>query len=266
MLNVEQVKERFLQYARSFLTGTDQDFDHGIKVKIAHTLRVLAVMKEIVKNQDFEEEEVKLACIIALLHDVGRFPQWQKFQSYVDTDECNHCEEGERILRDEALIEVFVPETRQYDEIILQAVKWHGKVSIPVNLPQKEKLFCEIIRDADRTDILYLASKEKEFDFLFAHYADGDKKLNPRIARLIHNKNPVNFKFVRNKMDILALRVSLIWQYTFIDAMLYVKREGYVEKMIALFEEKYPEYDKSDLNLIKEELQEVYGLFDDEDP
>ena len=67
-------------------------------------------------------------------------------------------------------------------------------------------------------------------------------------------------------MDILALRVSLIWQYTFIDAMLYVKREGYVEKMIALFEEKYPEYDKSDLNLIKEELQEVYGLFDDEDP
>lgn len=266
MLNVEYVKERFLRYARSFLTGTDPDFDRGIKVKIAHTLRVLEITKKIVKTTDFNEEEAKLACIIALLHDVGRFPQWQKFQSYVDTDECNHCDLGEKILKDEKLLKVFIPKTREYDEIILKAVKLHGRLELPLNLSREERAFCELLRDADRTDILYLASKEKNFDFLFAHYPDGDRKLNPRIAKLLHGKSSVNFKFVRNKMDILALRVSLIWQYTFIDAMLYVKKERYLEKMIALFEEKYPEYDKDYLALIKEEVREFYNVFEDEDP
>ena len=110
---------------------------------------VLAIKK------NFSEEDQKLAELIGLLHDIGRFEQVRIYNTFVDKISVNHGEMGVKVLFEDGLIEKFV-ETREYDNIIKTAILNHNKGIIDSDVSGKELEFCKIIRDADKTDICYI--------------------------------------------------------------------------------------------------------------
>lgn len=109
-----------------------------IKRKKLHSLRVAAIAEDIGGTDKH--------FITGLLHDVGRFPQAEKFQTFNDDLSLDHGNLGYEIVQNWGVD----------DPEILLSIKYHNKLSVP-DIPEKQ--FCSVIRDADILDIMDLKAR-----------------------------------------------------------------------------------------------------------
>ena len=131
--------------------------DKMIQFKYNHSYRVLHQSDEISFTLNLDEDDNYLACLIGLLHDIGRFSQWTKNKSFSD-ELLDHAQLGVKILFDEGMIKDYDVQESDY-EIIKKAILNHNKFKIDDDLTIREKLHSKIIRDADKIDILYSYSE-----------------------------------------------------------------------------------------------------------
>lgn len=146
-IDLEKAKKQFLEYTKTFNLENE-----NIKTKQEHSIRVMEISKEIAKRMNLEQEEIELATLIGLLHDIARFEQYEKYNTFRDSISIDHGDYGVEILEKE--IRKYI-QNNQYDEIIKKAVKNHNKYEIEKGLTEKEMLFAKIVRDADKIDIFY---------------------------------------------------------------------------------------------------------------
>ena len=76
-MDFEQAKQAFELY----LNGYDRK-DEKVYLKIVHTYGVVDCSEEIARRMGLGEEDIFLAKIIALLHDIGRFEQLKLYDSF----------------------------------------------------------------------------------------------------------------------------------------------------------------------------------------
>lgn len=150
-INIEKAKEEFVNYTSKFNLNDDH-----IKRKQQHSLRVMEISKHIAEGLKLEQEEIELAALIGLLHDIARFEQYKQYQTFKDFQSFDHGDYALVILEKE--IRKYI-EIDEYDEIIKKAIKNHNKYKIEDGLSEKEMLFAKIIRDADKIDIFYESSE-----------------------------------------------------------------------------------------------------------
>lgn len=151
-MDLEIVKKEFLNYTNNY-----DITNFNIKRKIDHSLRVMEISRKIAKSLNINEEEIDLATLIGILHDIGRFEQMRIYNTYNDDISIDHGNLGVEILKKDDYIRSYINE-KKYDNIIFTAIRNHNKYKIEENLAEKELLFSKIIRDADKIDILYQAT------------------------------------------------------------------------------------------------------------
>ena len=135
--------DKELEIFKNFINNYDLDIEQ-LKEKVFHTYRVVNYAQEIAKSLSLNEEDINKAGICGLFHDLGRFPQYTEYQTFHDNKSFDHGDKSYDILKDMGY----------NDEIVLNAVKYHNKYSVPNELSDREKLFANITRDADKIDIL----------------------------------------------------------------------------------------------------------------
>ena len=141
-MNIDIIRKRFIEYVKKYDLKKS-----NIMRKFHHSFRVMEYTKEICESLNLNEEDTSLALVIGLLHDIGRFEQWNKYKTYYDSISIDHGDLGADILED------FLEEDEN-KHIILTAVKNHNKPSIENDLDERTLLFCKIVRDADKLDII----------------------------------------------------------------------------------------------------------------
>ncbi len=104
-MDFEQAKQAFELY----LNGYDRK-DEKVYLKIVHTYGVVDCSEEIARRMGLGEEDIFLAKIIALLHDIGRFEQLKLYDSF-EPGIFDHAQYGADILFREGRIREFLPET-----------------------------------------------------------------------------------------------------------------------------------------------------------
>lgn len=130
-----------------------------IALKFSHTFRTKNASQKIALALGLNGRDLFLSNIIALFHDYARFEQIKKFDTYNDHISVDHGNLGAQLLIEENQIENFVDDlTDEEKEIIRLAVKNHNKYCVEDGLTDRQKLFCNIIRDADKVDIFRIAS------------------------------------------------------------------------------------------------------------
>ena len=102
-INFTLAKQVFNDYVKKF----DRE-DGSILLKITHTYHVVDLSEYIAKEQGLDEENVALAKLIALLHDIGRFKQVTLLRNFSDKG-FDHADYGVKILFEENLIRKFIP-------------------------------------------------------------------------------------------------------------------------------------------------------------
>ena len=146
------------QFYKEYLKNYDSE-NPKIALKIAHIFRTAEKARKIAMNLNLSEEDINLAELIGMLHDIGRFEQLKKYNTYNDRESINHGELGAKILFEDKLIKDFIDD-RQFDRIIYLSVINHNRDNIEEGLNERELLHCKIIRDADKWDIFYVETVE----------------------------------------------------------------------------------------------------------
>lgn len=131
----------------------------AIERKYYHSLRVMDLSILISRYLGLDDKDITLASIIGLLHDYARFEQWTKYKTYSDKDSIDHGDLAVKRLFENKEIVDYDLDVNDY-ETVYTAIKYHNKIAIPYSLGNRSKLFCKIIRDADKLDIFYLRTNK----------------------------------------------------------------------------------------------------------
>ena len=136
--------------------------DEKVKLKIDHTYRVSSLCQQIAVQSGFDKDETELAWLTGLLHDVGRFEQLKttdivqqlrRYGTFMDAQSIDHAEFGADILFKEGKIRDYIEDASE-DELLEKAVRCHSAYRVPAQYTAREKKFADLLRDADKIDIL----------------------------------------------------------------------------------------------------------------
>lgn len=176
-----------LEAFKRYVGPYDMD-DPKIALKAAHTLRVAAVSERIARASGFTQAGIDLAWLCGLLHDLGRFEQLRRWGTFNDALSAKHAAIGVDILFNEARsltdpafanrpadeasvraadgsfvaharatgsVRSFLPEGwPEADALVRAAVAHHSDYRLPAALDARTRAFCDLVRDADKIDIL----------------------------------------------------------------------------------------------------------------
>jgi putative nucleotidyltransferase with HDIG domain len=152
MINQETVstlKTWFSDYVETFRSG-DQEQDRNIDLKDEHTRRVCTEILDIGRSLRLNLEDLFLAELTALFHDVGRLEQYARYGTFSDRKSEDHAKLGVKILRKYDVLKGLDPSTR---ELILKVISYHNRVEIPEGETEACVFFAKLLRDADKLDI-----------------------------------------------------------------------------------------------------------------
>ena len=127
--------------------------DPKVKLKIDHTYRVAGFCQRIAESLELTQEEIDLAWFCGLLHDVGRFEQLRNYGTFIDAQSIDHAMYGAEILFDQGSIRDYVEDCSE-DDFLRKVVSCHSAYRIPAEYDERTVLFANILRDADKVDIL----------------------------------------------------------------------------------------------------------------
>lgn len=122
-----------------------------IDLKIRHSQEVLATARAIVAESNMQQELRHSCLLAALYHDVARFEQYRLYRTFRDRESCNHGLLGVKIIKRERRLN---EEALHLRHCVLAAVGLHNRFSLPPSLPQDIALATNVVRDADKLDIL----------------------------------------------------------------------------------------------------------------
>lgn len=227
MINRHRAKEVFAEYVSSYDMNIGQN-----ALKVKHTYKVADISEQIAKQLSLSPLDVDLAWLIGLLHDIARFEQNKRFGTFNDLVSVDHAELGAGILFVEGKIRDFIDEA-DYDYIIEKAIRFHNKYRVDNSLDDRTKMFCNIIRDADKLDIFRVnleSSKEdvyevSEKDFKSAEFSSD-------IFESFFNEKVVLKQLKKNAVDGLACHLSLVYELVYPASVEIAEEQGYVEKMM----------------------------------
>ena len=222
-MNAQIVQERLETWVKS-----NFELTRDVCLKMEHCRSVFDLSTKIANVEGMNEEDTFIAQVIAALHDCGRFPQIILFHTFLDNEIYNHSIEGAKLLEN-GLLEEFLPETREYDNIIIQAVRYHGLKDLPPEtVGERTMMHTKLIRDADRTDIF--ERSVNQFELLFTTVGIGTSKtITPGVKKSFLERKSISVKLLQSQLDMLTLRFGLIGQYEFLAALELIEENKYIE-------------------------------------
>lgn len=247
MIDIENANIEFDKYASQFNPNEGR-----IKLKIDHIKRVAVMSKKIAQNLNLSDEKVKLAELIGLFHDIGRFKQAELYNTFNDRISVNHAELSIKVLFDENLIDNFNVEEK-YKKIIRLAVLNHNKNKIDNNLNEDEMLFAKIIRDADKLDI-YHTICEYDFPSIFWYPDFNSGPINNLIMNDFIKHHFVNYSNIKSNSDQIPIFYAYIFDFYFEFSLIFLRNKKYLDK----FTERI--YDNFTNSTVKQQVKQILEI------
>ena len=220
-MNLEKAKDEFIKYTENYDLEVER-----IKGKQTHSLRVMEISKQIAENLELSQEEIEVATLIGLLHDIARFEQFTQYGTYKDLESFDHGNFGAEILKTD--LRKYI-DTDKYDEIIIKAVKNHNKFKIEEGLTEEEILQARIIRDADKIDILYQGVvrfwKGQEDEV-------ANSKISQEVLDQIKNCKLIKRKKEETPLDNVISVIGFIFDINFKESFQVIKKEDCINKIL----------------------------------
>lgn len=222
MFSLENAKNMFEQFVQQFDIN-----DPKISLKIRHTYGVMEACDYLAKSMNLSKEDYSLALLIGLLHDIGRFEQLTRFNSY-DDNLLPHAEAGLNILFDQGWIRKFI-ETDIYDDIIYHAIKNHSIYAIDPALSGQTLLHAQMIRDADKLDNFRVKTEDSIPAMLDVTDKElGAEDITDSIFQCFASHKLIVKGDRKTHMDMWISYLAFIYDFNFPASFQYVLENDYI--------------------------------------
>ena len=227
MIDIKKAEEEFKKYLDNFDINNEK-----IALKKAHTFRVEENSKIIAKSLNLEQEDEELAILIGLLHDIGRFEQVKRYNSFNDIETEDHGDLGVEILQKNNYIENFAG--RKYWDTIFKAVKNHNKLEIEKGLDDKDLMHAKIVRDADKLDIIimYIERVNDLYEENKVKNIRIEPFINPKIIEELKNKNMIKKSDKKFYGDGYVGAIGFLYDINYSKTLEILKENDYINKLL----------------------------------
>lgn len=230
MIEIRKAKQVLKKYISNYDITNNR-----IRVKIGHIERVARIAKEIAQNMQLSEEDIELAELIGLLHDIGRFEQVRRYNTFSDKDSVNHGKLGVEILFEQGMIRDFIEDT-QYDEIIKKSILNHNRNKADMEVSkERELLHSKIIRDADKVDIIYMLTFEDKETAWGSSRLEKEEITEDIYQEFIEDRD-INYEKRKTGVDVLVSHFAYVFDFNDKYALQIVKEKEYFKKIYQRFE------------------------------
>jgi len=231
---VSLCRDWFLDYANRF-QSLDPGVEKNIALKIGHTYRVCDNVCRIAKSLGMGRDDLALAEVLALFHDIGRFEQLKVFGSFDDRITVDHAKLGLKVLNSSG---VFCDLARSERRLLCRAIWLHNKYEIPETERGDAVLFSRLIRDADKLDILGVINEHFECRDLHPNSAlDFGMKDKPGFSReavseILQGKM-VRIPVLETMNDMRLMYLSWVFDIYFPVTLSCIDGRGYLTRLLA---------------------------------
>lgn len=219
------VEELFLKYTDVYAKNNKE-----CRYKVDHSFRVRDISLKIGESINLSVSDLDLLNICAMFHDIGRFEQWEKYNTFVDAKSVNHGEIGYEILSKGELLDQ-LGLTNVEKDIVLQVVLKHG-VLYEDNISEYYKMFIDIVSDADKIDILNSA--------VAGHILldVGSDEVSPLVYDNMFNHKLLDMKLKTTKADRLCVWLAFVYGMHFNYSYKYLKENRIMSRLIDIYKIK----------------------------
>ena len=241
MIDLKNAEKEFEKYIINYdLNNPD------IARKVGHSYRVAKISKKIARSLNLSEEEIEVATLIGLLHDIGKFEQQTIYKTYDDISSIDHGKLGVEILEKKNYIRNYIKDDK-YDNIIKASVYNHNKYEIEEGLDEKTLIFCKIIRDSDKLDIFYEA-----IEIFWKKKVRITDNITKKILKDFKDRKQILNQDKVTQLDGAISIISFIFDIYYKKSFKLIKENDYINKIINKFEIEDDD--------VKEQFEEVRSI------
>ena len=203
-------------------------------LKQAHTFRVCGHIRMLARSLDLSGDIRNRAAAAALLHDLGRFPQYRQFGTFSDPLSRNHAALSAGVVRCRRLLDGI---SRDEKRVILRAVALHNWPDVPTGLAGDLDLMARLLRDADKMDIfkvmtdLYTGPENGKASFI-THDRRDDGRVSAALAAMVAGGRRLPYDRIRSLNDMKLFQLSMIYDINFPAALAHIQEHGVVPAII----------------------------------
>lgn len=221
--------ESYLKVFSNYIEDNYDMNDKNIREKYEHTLRVASLMVNLSMKLGLNNNDIILAFKIGLFHDLGRFREIvrnkekeRKFNNLT----FDHGAYSVKILYNDGLINYF--DVNKEDSLIIKkALYFHNKKDLSDNLSEREELFCKMIRDVDKLDLLYIRSQKRKLSL--------KENVTEIVLNNYLNDETIDIKNLSNDSDRVVFYLSFIKDLSFDESFSVAINNGYLDKLLSIF-------------------------------
>ena len=239
VFNVDRrhVKDVFASYVADYDTS-----DSKVNLKNIHTYHVAEMCDAISGSLHLTSEDRDTAWLCGMLHDIGRFEQLRRYGTFSDKRSVNHAALSADLLFRDGLIRSFVEDASK-DALVEKAIRLHNLFLLPENLTDQELLFCNILRDADKIDIIRVYG-EREALMSEIHGLPEEEFYTTPISDRVYDAAMqginVNREYSRTAADHLIGYICFAYGLVFPESFRQVMKQGYLDRILQ-FQSRNPE-------------------------
>ena len=217
-MSISEAIDEFVVYSKKFKLS-----DPALMARFHRAFRVAEYAKHIAKSENMSAQDINLAMICALLHDIARYEQYTLYHTYEDAKSFDHGDEGYNILLKDNYISKYTTDHEE-QQIILKAIKNHNKYEIDNDLSEREMLFAKLVRDADKLDLI----KEQ------GNSINGVIVLNPVYLKPFQEKRLFRNAVVTGEYEITLRTLAFIYDLNFKYSYKFILDNHLIEDKIDL--------------------------------
>ena len=221
-MDFDRCKREFDRYTSNFDMNNDM-----INRKYYHTYRVAEYSEQISKAENLSENDIELAKVCALLHDIARFRQATEYETFNDLISFDHGDKGYEILLENNYISNYL-EDKEEQDICLKAIKNHNKYVIEDNLTERELYFTKLVRDSDKLDIM---------DTQRNIVNDGEKEIFLPVLQAFRKNELYKKNYKLNIVSIILMQICFIFDLNFKKSFEILENKKIIERKIVILRE-----------------------------
>jgi hypothetical protein len=173
--------------------------------------------------------------VTALFHDIGRFPQYQKYRIFRDPDSENHAKLSLWELNRHRILHTLDFAERQ---LIRRAIFFHNRLRIPEHLDPQTILHCRLIRDADKVDILrvmveHFQTEESLRNPVITLGLGAETLVREEVYRLLFEGRPMSYANLKTIDELNVLQMSWVFDINFRSTLEILKERDDIGQLAA---------------------------------
>ena len=249
---LEKIRVWFDDYVAGFY-GDDEPINANLKLKEEHSRRTCEEMLYLIGELDLAANQKRIADVIAILHDIGRFEQFVKYRTYNDSRSVNHCLLGLEVLHRRKVLE----QVDRYErELIEKAIEYHGLRELPGDLEGQCLLFSKLIRDADKLDVFYVVTeyyrqyRDNPEEFILELDFPDEPGYSAGVVEGILGGRRIDYSKLRTLNDMKLCQLGWVYDVNFTATLKRIKQRRFLEKIFDFLPET------EDIDKVREKIFE----------